>query len=483
MRPAIACGTFAIGVGLAAAGAWAQPYEQPPLPGPAPVLQVATPSEARLPNGLRVIVAERHGVPLVSAHLIVLGGSETDPPQRAGLASLTAGLLTRGTRTHGASALVGAAEALGGSLDSGAGWNQSGIGIMVTTPRLSEALSLVAEVAMQPAFAQAEVDRLRREMLDELKVAYSQPGTLASLTAQRALFGAGGYGHPAGGTPRSLPRIQRDDVLRLHAALYRPDNAVLVLAGDIDAEGALSLARRHFGAWKAPQAALSRGERTRGTPWPEGITVIDMPGAGQAGVALVMPGVASNAPDRHAGAVANAVLGGGYSSRLNLEVRIKRGLTYSVASQLDARRDAGVLRVGAQTKNPSAAEVLGLMNAEVDRMMSEPVPGEELEARKARLVGAFGRSLETTSGLSANIAALVVAGLPLSELPKRIERLNAVGPAEVQAFASAHFARDGRRAVVAGVASEFDAALKGIAPKVITVPQGTLDLESGEAPR
>jgi zinc protease len=466
-----------------AAGAYAQPYEAPPPPAAPRPLSIAAPSETKLPNGLRVIVAERRGVPLVSAKLIVLAGSEADPPQRAGLASITAGLLTRGTRLHSATALVSAAESLGGSLDSGAGWNQSGIGITVTTPKLPAALALVAEVAMQPSFAPAELERLRAQTLDEMKVAYARPGTLAGLAAQRAVFGAGSYGHPAGGTPASLPRITRAEVQALHAAYYRPDNAVLVLAGDIDKDAALGLARRHFGTWKAPQGALPQPGAPNGDAWPEGVTVIDMPGAGQAGVVVAMPAVPADAPDRLAGSVANTVLGGGYSSRLNQEIRVKRGLSYGAGSQLDARRQAGALRISVQTKNPSAAEVLGLVDAELDGLIKAPVSTEELEARKATLIGGFSRGLETTNGLAGEVAALAVAGLPQEELTQHIGKLQAVSASDVQAFAAKYFERSRRRAVVAGVSGEFDAALKALAPRVSVLPVSKLDLESVQGAR
>jgi len=471
-----------LSLGAAAAAALAQPYDTPPPPAAPREPRIAAPAEGRLLNGLGVVVAERHDVPLVTARLVVLSGAEVDPPQRAGLASVTAGLLTRGTRRRSAPALVAAAEALGGSLDSGAGWNASQVGITVTTPKLPAALALVSEVVMRPAFAPAEIERYRTQALDEMKVAYAEPGTLAGLTAQRAVFGDGSYGHPVSGTPASLPRLTRADIAKLHAGIYRPDNAVLVLAGDVDLPTALQLAQRHFGGWRAPHTPIPKAPPPAARPWPEGVVVIDMPGAGQAGVAMALPTIASDAPDRIAGMVTNAVLGTGYSSRLNQEIRIKRGLSYGARSHLDTRRGVGVLRVGVQTKNPSAAEVVGLVSGELDRLMHTPVPAEELAARKANLIGGFSRSLETTSGLADEVVALQIAGLPASDLVQRIPELEEVSISDVQAFAMKNFDAARRRAVVAGVASEFEAGLKPLAPKVVVVPQGKLDLEARGLP-
>ena len=468
-------------VGLAAAGAArADAFDTPPRPGAPRPLSIAAPIEQRLPNGLRVVLAERRGVQLVTAQLVVLSGSEADPPQRAGLAALTAALLTKGTRRHSASAQASAAESLGGALEPAAAWEQSTLSITVTVPRLDEALTLVSEAVQHPTFAQAELDRLRVQALDELKIAYAQPATLAGLAAQHLLFGSGAYGHPSSGTPASLQRITRSDLLALHAQRYRPDNAVLVLAGDINAERALRLARRHFGAWQAHSgAAPVPPVRAAGTALAPTTVAIDMAQSGQAAVVLATP-LPSLASDRVTAALMNAVLGGGFSSRLNQEIRIKRGLSYAPGSQLDMRRAGGALRLVVQTKNESAAEVAGLLHAELDRLATTPVGDDELAARKAALIGGFSRSVETTAGLASAVRSLIVAGLPGADLRTRIEAIDAVTAADVQRYAAANLAPARRRVVVAGEAARFSDALKSLAPALVSVPATALDLEAGE---
>jgi zinc protease len=469
VRPAALVAAMLLAV--AASAVPAQPFDTPPPPAAPRPLQIAAPAEVRLPNGLRLVVAERRGLPLVTARLIVLAGAEVDPPSEAGLAALTAGLLTRGTTHRDAPAQAAAAEALGGTLDSGAGWQQSSVGITVTTPRLDAALALVAEAVTEPAFAQAEIDRLRDETLDELKVAYTRPGTLAALAANRMLFGDGAYGHPSAGTPKSLPRIARDDVVRLHRERYRPDQAVLVLAGDVDLAQAQQLVRRHFGGWTAGPGEAPATPAAAGRPSANALMLIDMGDSGQAGVALALPLPAAGAKDQAAGEVASAVLGGGYSSRLNLEIRIKRGLSYGAASAFDARRQAGVLHAAVQTKNDSAAEVVALVQAQLDALAAAPVPDDELAARKAMLIGRFSRSVEATDGLAGQVAALVVEGRPVAELTTRIAALSAVDAAAVQAYAKAHFGAAGRRVAVAGEAKVFAAALKAAAKEGQPAPQ------------
>ena len=490
-------------LGTVGNAAQAQPFETPPLPAPPRALAIATPTEQRLPNGLRVVLAARPGVRLVTAQLLVLAGSEVDPPQRAGLASLAAGLLTKGTQGRSASAQAREAESLGGSLDSSAGWNQSQVSITVTVGQLDPALGLLGDAVMRPTFAQAELERLRAQVLDGLKIAYSQPGTLASLATERLLYGSRPYGHPADGTPASLPRITRADLLALHRAHYRPDNAVLLLAGDLDDAGALRLANRHFGAWRGPRtgsttpprpsvhaAPPARADTDAPTPW----IAIDMTKADQAAVMVAVP-LPPLCADRATASVLNAVLGSDFSSRLNQEIRIKRGLSYGVGSQLDARREGGALRISVQTRNASAAEVVALVRSELDALIDTPVPAAEFAARKVALVGAFGRSIETTAGLGNALRSLVVAGAPVSDLPARIEAFSAVTAEAVQGFAAAHLGSGARRVVVAGESAEFTTALQAQvkvevqvqtqvqlqskARRFVTLTPATLDIEHG----
>lgn len=465
---------------LLATAASAQPYLTPPPPAAPRPLAIAAPSEAKLANGLRVIVARREGIPLVSAELVALSGAEVDPPRLAGLASLSAALMTQGTKHHSAPQLAAAAEALGGSLDSGAGWNQASVSMTVTTPKLDAALALVAEVAREPVFAPDEIERMRTQTLDSLKVAYASPGTLASLVAERLAYGAGAYGHPASGTPASLPRIQRADLVAMHRQTFRPDNAVLILAGDITPEAGLAAARRHFGSWAAPSGAKPAPIKAEAASTGPTSAIVEMAGSGQAAVVLALALPERSGSERSIGAVLNSVLGGGYSSRLMQEIRIKRGLSYGASSALEARREGAFFRATVQTKNESAAEVVGLVQAEVDRLAAQLVGADELAARKTTLIGGFSRSVETTAGLATAIRSLVVANRPPAELKTRIESLQAVSDDDIRRYAAANFGAAKRRLAVAGEAKTFSAALQPMLPGAVTVRQDALDLERSD---
>jgi zinc protease len=206
--------------------------------------------------------------------------------------------------------------------------------------------------------------------------------------------------------------------------------------------------------------------------------VIDMPSSGQAAAVLVTPAPPGNT-ERAVGQVTNSVLGGGYSSRINQEIRIKRGLSYGAGSRLDARRQAGAMLASVQTKNESAGEVVGLLQAEFDRLIATPVPADELAARKTTLIGAFSRSVETTAGLAGAVSSLVVIGVAPDDLGKRIDALGAVTGADVQRYAANYFALPKRRVVVAGDVAKFGPGMKTLSPTAPPIRQDALDLENG----
>ena len=271
--------------------------------------------------------------------------------------------------------------------------------------------------------------------------------------------------------------MKRSDVVALHARLYRPDNASLILAGDIEPDAAVALAQHAFGSWRRPAAPLSPATLATPSPFVRAPVAIAMSGAGQAGVTLVTPTIARAAPDYYAGVVANTLLGGGYSSRLNEEIRIKRGLTYSVYSQLEARRSGGVSAVAAQTKNASAPEVVALMLAEIARIAADPAPPDELEARKLAVIGSVSRRFETTESLAGTLASLEATGIEVAEVTRTIPRLTAVTAAQVQAFAKAHWPADGFQIVVAGEAPQFTPALRTVYPNLLVIAQKDIDLD------
>ena len=448
----------------------------PPVGTPVkPVLP--QPAERTLANGLKVIVARSSDLPLVSASLTVRAGAWADPQGLAGAMGMTAGMLTEGTKTRGAQQIASEAEALGATLTSGGGQESAAVTLNVMPGKLDAAMAIMADVVRNPAFASEELERQRSQALDGLSVAYQSPGQLASLAAAPVVFGGTPFGQVASGTPASIARIATGDLARLHGRYFRPDNAILVMTGDIAPEAGFALAEKAFGDWAAPaDPAPARAEVSpRAAPR---AVAIDLPGTGQAAVSVAKAAIARGDPDYYAGAVANSVLGGGYSARLNQEIRIKRGLSYGASSRLAGMRTTGLFRAVAQTKNESAPQVLDLILAELQRMASAPAGPDELKARKSVLIGGFGRELATTDGLAGILGNLALYDLPLTEVADYTGKVEGVTAAQVQAFSAKALSPASVSVIVAGDAKAFEAGLKQRRPDLEVIPANDLDLDA-----
>ncbi|GHH22776.1 peptidase M16 [Sphingomonas glacialis] len=447
-------------------------------PPPAAAIAAAAPltHEFALANGMRVVVVEKHDLPLLTALLVAQGGAADDRPDRAGVNSLAADLLTKGTTTRSATQIARQIEALGGSISSDASWDGSSIEVTVKSDQATPALAILADVARNPVFAPAEIERARAQTLDGVQVAIKDPSQLAGLVAARAALGASPYGHPRSGTPMSLKAITASDIRAAYAKAWAPAQATLVLVGDVTPARAKALAEANFANWKASAPVGPDGPRQI-YPAPR-VVVVDMPGAGQAGVVVARPGIARSDPAYYPAAVANTVLGGGFSSRLNQEIRIKRGLAYGAGSSLQAGRLPGVVAARTSTKNPSAPETVSIILAEMKRLGAEPVSPGELDTRKAVLVGNFGRATETTGGIAGTVGGYVVQGLPLSELGQYTQRVSAVDPAAVQAAAAKLLDPAAASVVVVGDAKLFLPELRKAYPNVEVIGADVLKLDS-----
>jgi zinc protease len=453
-----------------------QRLAMPPLGGAVdPVLPV--PAERTLANGLRVIVARSSDLPLVTADLTVRSGAAADPQGLAGTASMAADLLTEGTTTRSATEIAAQTEALGANLGAGSGWESSNLNLNVMPQNLGPAMAIMADVARNPVFKQEELDRVRAQSLDGLSVAYQRPGSIAEFATAPVIYAGSAFDHVAAGTPTSLPKIARSHLVANHEAYWRPDNAILVITGDVTPEQGFALAEKSFGDWARPAAPLPAAPGADMTSRPRAL-IIDMPQSGQAAVTVAKTAIVRGDPRYYAGQVANNILGGGYSARLNQEIRIKRGLSYGARSGLTARQSTGAFTASTQTKNESAAEVVGLVKTEMAKIALEPVGADELTARKSVLIGGYGRQLATTDGLAGILGSLALYGIPLSEVQAYTGKVEAVTAADVQRFAAEVMNPAQASVIVAGDTKLFGAGMQTALPGAEVIPLDQLDLDS-----
>ncbi|MGI8639859.1 MAG: M16 family metallopeptidase [Pyrinomonadaceae bacterium] len=461
--------------------------ETPPAPSAPRAVKIPAVQEKELPNGLKIVVVERKNVPLATVSLLVKSGANVEDEALAGVADLTASLLLKGTKTRSATQIAEEMEFLGGNINSGANWNASNVTVNVTSDKLDKALAIMSDVILNPTFSPKEIELYKTQTLDNLNVQLKQPSSLAGFVASRYSFDE----HSAIGTPESLKRITQANILKFYREAYLPTDSVLIFTGDISADSALSLAKKYFSNWKSSQKPtvkpmtitqerMTKEDRVKFNQKmniANRFLVIDLPNSGQAAVTYAKKlDWGRGGVDYYPALVANTVLGGGYSARLNQEIRIKRGLSYGASSSLNWRPSDSNFLARAQTKNISAAQVAELVAAEMSKLTTDSVLSDELTPRKLTLTGNFGRSLETTTGLAAQIGELYLYGIPTGELNSYMTNVQNISDEQVKNFALGNL--KGGDIIIVGDAKSFMDDLKKRFPnqKIEVIKADELDL-------
>jgi zinc protease len=448
------------------------------IPAPAAPRDATLPApvERVLDNGLRVIAFSQRNLPLIAAQLVVRGGSAAEHEDEAGLSALVAVLLTQGTTARSATELAAATDALGARLDAGSGFDASLLSVSATTPAFPYAFALLDEVLRRPAFAPREVDRVRTKSISDLALTYANPGALARLVAQRVAYGGSPYGHPVAGTVTTLPALGRDRVAWFHERFYRPDDAVLVIGGDLEVDDAFALADRELGAWRAPDTPLDAPLDAAIPPPRTQVVIVDKPDAGRTALIVGRVSIARRSPDYYAATVAAAVLHG-YSGRINQEIRVKRGLSYGAGASVSVRRMPGLFTASTLIDHTRAVEATEVTLAVIRSLVDAPATDEDLVSRKATVTGSFHRSIETIDGITGSIAEHALYDVPLAELAEYTRRVQGVDAAAVRDFAARGLVPDDF-VVLVGDASKFASEIARTHANVRVIAAGELDLGS-----
>lgn len=457
----------------------AAPARQAPPP-PLAARQMTFPAytETTLPNGLRMLVVPNPSLPVLNATLFVNTGSAADPRDHAGLAGMTADLLTKGTTSRTARQIAERIEGVGGSIGAGADQDD----ITVTAGALSDqdtlVFSLLADVVQRPAFAAGEIQTVRAQTLSALRTAQGTPGAIAGRTFARNVYGAHPYGTLA--EPATVERIDRADLQRFHRAHFTPANAMLVVSGDVTPERARELAMRHFGAWRggaAPAVAMPAVPQ----PGAGRIILVHRPGSVQSNVVVGHPGLRPDNPDYFAVRVMNQILGGGTDSRLFQILRQQKGWTYGAYSGYSRPRDVGTFQATAEVRNAVTDSALTEILAQMRSVRDQPVSEEEFQAAKSYLTGSFPLRFETPGQIASQIASTRLLGLPVEHLTGFRERIEAVTREDVQRVAGTYLHPDRATIVIVGDAPQVLPKLQGMGPVTVMDVEGkTVDPASFE---
>jgi zinc protease len=451
------------------------PSEAPPRPLPARASKFPPYELQTLANGLQVVAVLHHEQPVVTMRLLIRAGTSSDPKGKLGLAHLAASLLDQGTKSKTAEQMNDEIDFIGGAMGAGAATDLTFCNMVVMKDSFEKGMRMLSELAREPGFAPAEIERQRQQMLSGLQVSLEDPEYIANSVFDRLVYGFHPYGMPTNGTPETLASLTRDDLVAFHRRYFAPNNAILAVVGDVTAEEAFATAKKVFGDWDKKDLSA---EKFVQPPDPtRRVIVVNKPDSVQTEVRVGHLGIPRTHPDYMAVNLAIRILGGEGSNRLHQVLRTERGLTYGAQANMDTLKDAGDFEAETNTRSEATGEVLKLIVDEFWRIQRERVSERELGDAKAYLTGSFPLTIETPESIAMQVVNVLFYGLPLETLQNFRERVNAVTVDDIQRVARALLRPDRLSIVLVGNASAFASQLRGVGFDTFeTVELGDLDL-------
>jgi len=415
----------------------------------------------QLPNGLRLLIVEHHELPIADFILYLGSGSEMDPADKTGLATLTAQMLVEGTTSRSSLEIADQQAALGVRLGAAGGWDGSIVNLHTPTAQLDSALALFADVALRPAFPEAELERLRRERLTLHIQLRDRPQAVAENAFNAIVFGdEHPYGRATIGDEATTKAIGREDVSRFYRTHYRPNNAALIVVGAVDADEVERRARALFGSWERGDVPPPRRLASPPTST-TAVYLIDKPGAPQSSIRIGGVGAERTSDDYYAIQVANTILGGSFTSRLMQNLRESKGYTYGAGSGFQTRRAPGPFVAQAEVTGTKTDSSLIEFMKEL-RAIGEMVPAPELERAKRYLTLQLPRAFETTTDIANQLVPIVRYGLPLDYYDTYARRIRAVTQADVQRVARQYIDPERLAIVVVGDRKSIESGIRAL---------------------
>jgi predicted Zn-dependent peptidase len=440
----------------------------PPKPGSAPSIELPDPVERRLANGMTVMYVRQPELPIVHATLVTRGGQADAPATAPELASFVAEMLDEGAGGRGALELASALETLGASLSVGAGWDAVNVDLEVLKPRFADALKLMADVVMRPDFPAEEIERLRERRLTELARAKDEARIIAGNAFAALVYGED---HPYGRLPsmETTRSIDRPALVEFHRTHYAPSATTLVLVGDVEPSALHAAVEQTFGTWQAggalpPVASVDAPAVPQTT-----LVLIDKPGAAQSEIRIGHPGVARDDPDYFPLLVLNTILGGSFTSRLNMNLRETHGYAYGASSSFSMRKGPGPFTASSAVHTQKTDSAVIEFFNELRRMREQAVPEDELQRAKNYIALGMPRQFETVGSVAGQLASLTVYELDMNFYDTFIRNVMDVSAADVQRVAREHVRPDRAVIVVVGDRQAIEPGLSaiGIAPVLV----------------
>ncbi len=432
-----------------------------PLPGPMPPLRLPDFQRCTLNNGLEVWLVQRPQLPMVTLHLVLHAGAERDR-RLPGRATMTAETLDAGTATLDHVRIAQGIEHLGASFNVRASIDGAFLTLTCLTRHLGSALRVAAEVLTRPAFPEEEFHRRIRQRRTGLLQQLDRPAAIASLALQQALYGSRHpYGNDPQGTPRSLLAMRTDDARAFWDACYRPGNGTLIAVGDIALDELRRLLEYHLGSWVGGTAPRRIHIPTPGLQKRK-ILLVHKAGATQSEIRLGRPALSRTSPGVYAALVMNRCLGGQFSSRLNANLRERRGITYGAFSTFSLYKGIGPFVASAAVARDKTAVAMREFLGEIDRMRDKGMRPEELRFAQRGLVGSLPLGFETPAQIAAALQILPLYGLPEDYFATYAENIKAVTLEDVREAAGRSLDTSHMQLVVVGDATHVRSGLEGL---------------------
>ncbi len=424
-----------------------------PNPGPPRPYRFPHIERKTLANGLRVLAAENHNAPLVSIRALIRSGADHDSAELAGLASLTADLIDEGAANRDSIRLAEDLGLLGASLGTGSDWDASYISVDVLSRNTDPTIAIFADVVLRPTLPADQMERLRNERLTEIMQQRDEAGAIAGKRFANLLYGTGAYGNSIIGNADSVARITLDDVRAFYKRHYLPNASSIVVAGDMTKE-VFDRIEKTFGHWQKgpepprPKISPQSFDSSR-------VYIIDRPQAVQSEIRIGHIGVPRHSEDYFAISVMNALLGGVFNSRINLNLRERHGYTYGARSTFAFRREAGPFVISAPVRNEVTRESVVEVIEEMRRIRSGDVEDQELNDTKNYLMGVFPATVQTASDIASRLVDMELYDLPQDYFDRYRENIGTIGKDDIVRVARKYIDPDRTLIVIVGNAAQI----------------------------
>jgi zinc protease len=428
-------------------------------------------SEFQMNNGVTVLLMEQHEVPIVNMHFIIReSGSSVDFDRTKGLASLTADLLRKGTRTRTARQISNDLDRIGGEMNFNASLDYTSGSAEFLAKDVRTGLDLVADVLRNPVFPEDEVSKLIRQRLDEIKSAKDRADRVIGRYFYAYLYKSYDvlYSRPVDGDESSLPAIKREDVQKFYAQNYRPGSVILAVTGDFKTSEMRALLEQHFASWSSGGGIARDVFRVPSIPRGKHVLLVDKPDSTQTYFNIGYFGISRTNPDRVAIAVVNTLFGGRFTSRLNSALRINSGLTYGARSTFDQLSRPGPFVISSYTRNATTEKAIDMTLQVLSEFHQKGITQSELDSAKAYLKGQFPLSLETTDRLASTIAQLEFYNLDASDIDLYSAKIDALTLNDTRRIIEQYLPLDNLFFVLIGKASEIQNVARKYAAAIET---------------